>query len=150
MRSYSNTGLSMQVPNNWREFSSSDNQVAFAPEGAYGDQGITRGAMLGVVSANTRDGYQATQAYIESLLQSNSYLRQRGSIAQTTISGRLGNVVQLSGRSDITGETELVTVYTTLLSSGVMVYIATVVPQSESYQYQTAFRSMLNSVRLNG
>ena len=148
-RTYSNSGLSMRVPDNWREFSSSDDQVTFAPEGAYGDQGITRGAMLGVVTANSRDGYEATQSYIDSLLQSNTYLRQRGNIAQTTISGRSGNVVQLSGRSDITGETELVTVCTTLLSNGVMVYIATVVPQSESYQYQTAFRSMLNSIRLN-
>ena len=147
-RTYSNSGLSMRVPDNWREFSSND-QVTFAPEGAYGDQGITRGAMLGVVNANSQDGYQATQNYIDSLLQSNTYLRQRGNIAQTTISGQSGNVVQLSGRSDITGETELVTVYTTLLSNGVMVYIATVVPQSESSQYQTAFRSMLNSIRLN-
>jgi Zn-dependent protease with chaperone function len=149
MRTYSNTGLSMQVPNNWRELSSSDDQVTFAPDGAYGDQGITRGAMLGVVTANSRDGYQATQSYIDTLLQGNSYLRQRGSIAQTTISGRQGNVVQLAGRSDITGETELVTVYTTLLKNGVMVYVATVVPQSESSQYQSTFRSMLNSIRFN-
>jgi hypothetical protein len=139
----------MEVPTNWRELSSSDNQVSFAPEGAYGDQGITRGAMLGVVSTTSRDGYQATQSYIDSLLQSNSYLEQRGSIARTTISGHPGNVVQLSGRSDVTGETEVVTVYTTLLQNGVLVYIATVVPQSESPQYQTAFRTMLNTLRLN-
>jgi Zn-dependent protease with chaperone function len=148
-RTYSNTGLSMEVPTNWRELSSSDNQVSFAPEGAYGDQGITRGAMLGVVSTTSRDGYQATQSYIDSLLQSNSYLEQRGSIARTTISGHPGNVVQLSGRSDVTGETEVVTVYTTLLQNGVLVYIATVVPQTESPQYQTAFRTMLNTLRLN-
>ena len=147
-RTYSNAGLSMQVPNNWREFSSSD-QATFAPEGGYGDQGITHGVMLGVATANSRDGYEATQDYINSLLQSNTYLQQRGTIAQTTISGRSGNVVQLAGRSTVTGQTEVVTVYTTLLANGVLVYIATVVPQSESSQYQTAFRSMLNSVRLN-
>lgn len=147
-RTYSNAGLSMQVPNNWKEFSSSD-QATFAPEGGYGDQGITHGVMLGVASGSSRDGYEATQDYINSLLQSNTYLQQRGTIAQTTISGRSGNVVQLAGRSNVTGETEVVTVYTTLLANGVLVYIATVVPQSESSQYQTAFRSMLNSVRLN-
>jgi hypothetical protein len=140
----------MEVPMNWREFSSSDNQVSFAPEGAYGDQGITYGAMLGVVSTTSRDGYQATQSYVDSLLQSNNYLQQRGSIARTTISGHAGNVVQLSGRSEVTGETEIVTVYTTLLSNGVLVFISTVVPQSESSQYQTAFRTMLNTLRLNG
>jgi hypothetical protein len=148
-RTYSNEGLSMEVPYNWREFQTSD-QVTLAPEGAYGDQGITHGVMLGVVKANSNDGYQATQQYIDSLLQGNTYLQQRGSIARTTISGRLGNVVQLSGQSDVTGEPELVTVYTTLLQNGVMVYIATVVPQQESSQYQNAFRTMLGSVRLNG
>ena len=150
MREYSNTGLSMQIPNNWRQLSSSDDQVTFAPDGAYGDQGITRGVMLGVTSANSQDSGQATQSYIDTLMQSNSYLQQRGNIARTTISGRAGNVVQLSGRSDVTGEIEIVTVYTTLLSNGVMVYLATVVPQSESAQYQTTFRSVLNSMRLNG
>jgi predicted PurR-regulated permease PerM len=140
----------MEVPTNWRELSSSDAQVMFAPEGAYGGQGITHGAMLGVVSTSSRDGYQATQNYVNSLLQNNTYLQQRGSIVQTNISGHAGNVVQLSGRSNVTGETEIVTVYTTLLSNGVLVYIATVVPQSESPQYQTAFRTMLNSLRLNG
>jgi Zn-dependent protease with chaperone function len=150
MRTYNNTGLSMEVPNNWRELSSSDDQVTFAPEGAYGDQGITRGAMLGVVSTTSRDGYQATQNYVDQLLQSNSYLQQRGSILRTTLSGHPGNLVQLSGRSEITGQTEVVTVYTTLLQNGVLVYIATVVPQSESPQYQQTFRTMLNSLRLNG
>src|SRR5439155_5482098 len=51
-RTYSNEGLSMEVPNNWREFQTSD-QVTLAPEGAYGDQGITHGVMLGVVKANS-------------------------------------------------------------------------------------------------
>src|SRR6185503_1308795 len=86
MRTYSNSGLSLRVPDNWREFSTSS-QVAFAPDGGYGDQGISHGVMLGVEQTNSRDSYQATQAYIDSLLQSNSYLRQQGDIARTTLSG---------------------------------------------------------------
>ena len=148
-RTYSNAGLSMEVPSNWRELSSSQNQVEFAPDGAYGDQGITHGAMLGVTKASSGDSYQATQDYINSLLQGNNYLRQRGDVVQTTLAGRRGNVVQLAGTSDVTGQVELVNVYTSVLSSGVMVYLVTVVPQAESNQYQTAFRSMLNSLRLN-
>jgi len=148
MRTYSNSGLSLRVPDNWREFSTSS-QVAFAPDGGYGDQGISHGVMLGVEQTNSRDSYQATQAYIDSLLQSNSYLRQQGDIARTTLSGRAGNVVQLAGRSSVTGETEIVTVYTTILSNGVMVYLATVSPQSEASQYDSTFRSVVNSLRLN-
>jgi hypothetical protein len=149
MRDYANSGLSIRVPDNWREFSTSD-QVTFAPEGSYGDQGITHGAMIGLIQANARSGQSATQDYVDTLLQSNSYLRQRGSIMNTTLSGRSGNIVQLSGRSEITGETELVTIYTTLLPNGILVYIATVSPQSDSPQYENTFRSMINSLRING
>jgi Zn-dependent protease with chaperone function len=148
MRTYSNSGLSLRVPDNWREFST-NSQVAFAPEGGFGDQGITHGVMLGVEQTNSRDVYQATQDYIDSLLQSNTYLRQQGNITRTTLSGRAGNVVQLAGRSSVTGETEVVTVYTTILSNGVLVYLATVSPQSEAYQYDSTFRSVVNSLRLN-
>ena len=148
-RTYSNTGLSMSVPDNWREFSSSD-QVTFSPDGGFGDEGVTHGAMVGLIQANSRNGYEATQNYVDTLLQSNTYLRQRGSILNTTISGRSGNVVQLAGRSTVTGETELVTVYTTLLPNGILVYVATVVPQNESPNYENAFRTMINSLRLNG
>jgi Zn-dependent protease with chaperone function len=148
MRTYSNSGLSLRVPDNWREFST-NSQVAFAPEGGFGDQGITHGVMLGVEQTNSRDVYQATQDYIDSLLQSNTYLRQQGNITRTTLSGRAGNVVQLAGRSSVTGETEVVTVYTTILSNGVLVYLATVSPQSEAYQYDSTFRSVVDSLRLN-
>jgi hypothetical protein len=148
MRTYSNSGLSLRVPDNWREFST-NSQVAFAPEGGFGDQGITHGVMLGVEQTNSRDVYQATQDYIDSLLQSNTYLRQQGTINRTTQAGRAGNVVPLSGRSSVTGETEVVTVYTTILSNGVLVYLATVSPQSEAYQYDSTFRSVVDSLRLN-
>jgi len=148
-REYSNAGLSIRVPDNWREFSTSD-QVTFAPEGGYGDQGITHGVMIGLVQANGRNGQSATQDYVDTLLQSNNYLRQRGSIMNTTLSGRSGNIVQLAGRSEITGETELVTLYTTLLPNGILVYIAAVSPQSDSPQYENTFRAMINSLRLNG
>ena len=147
-RTYSNQGLSMRVPDNWREFSSND-QVTFAPEGGYGDQGITHGAMVGLAKATSGDGYQATQDYVSSLLQGNTYLRQRGSISDTTLSGRQGYAAQLSGRSDVTGETELVTVYTIPLQNGVLLYVITVTPQRDSPSYQNAFRGMLNSIRLN-
>jgi hypothetical protein len=41
-----------------------------------------------------------------------------------------------------------VTVYVTQLRSGDLFWIATVAPQEESYNYDAAFRTILNSVRL--
>jgi hypothetical protein len=138
----------MRIPDNWQDFATSS-QVTFAPAGAYGDRGITRGAMIGIAGSNVRDAYQGTQDYINELLQGNSYLRQRGSLTRTTLSGLSGYTTQLAGRSDITGQTEIVTVYTALMRNGDLFYLATVSPQSETYDYQAAFHYMVDSLRLS-
>lgn len=141
--------VQLNVPNNWRQFESSSS-VQFAPEGGYGDQGITHGAMIGIDRSNSSDAYQASRDYISGLLQGNSYLRQQSQIMRASFAGRSGYSTVLSGRSPITGRTEIVTVYTTQLSNGDLFYVATVVPQDESADYSAAFRNLLNSIRLNG
>jgi Zn-dependent protease with chaperone function len=149
-RTYSSGNwIAMNVPSNWREFAESG-QVTFAPDGGYGDQGITHGVMVGVVQANSNNLDDATEAYVTQLLSGNNYLRQRGSYIRTSVGSRQAYTTQLFGRSPITGENELVTVSTTMLRNGELVYIATVVPESESPNYTSAFRTMLNSIRLNG
>ena len=55
----------------------------------------------------------------------------------------------LSGRSPVTNRTEVVTIYTAQLRNGGLFYVATVVPEGEAGSYSTAFRAMLNSIRLN-
>lgn len=139
--------VSLNVPNNWREFSTSS-QVTFAPEGAYGDNGITHGAMMGV-EQGSGSLYSYTQEYIQGLAQANSYLRQQGGLQRATLGGRTAYAGVLSGRSPVTGETEVVTVYVTQLRSGEMFWLATVAPQDETYSYNNAFRTMINSIRLS-
>ena len=139
--------VSVNVPSNWREFSTSS-QVTFAPEGAYGDNGITHGAMMGVAQSSG-SLYSSAQDYIQGLAQSNSYLRQQGSIQRATLGGRSAYAGVLSGRSPVTGDTEVVTVYVTQLRSGEMFWLATVAPQGENYNYNNAFRTMINSIRLS-
>ena len=147
-RTYSSGNwVSVSVPNNWREFSTSS-QVTFAPEGAYGDNGITHGAMMGV-EQGSGSLYNYAQDYIQGLAQANSYLRQQGGLQRATLGGRTAYAGQLSGRSPVTGETEVVTVYVTQLRSGEMFWLATVAPQDETYNYNTAFRTMINSIRLS-
>jgi Zn-dependent protease with chaperone function len=142
--------LQMSVPENWRELSG-NNSVQFAPEGGYGDQGITHGAMIGIVSpSNSNGGQQMMQDYVNGVLQSNNYLRQQTSITRATFAGRNGYMTTLLGRSPVTGRGEIVSVYMTQLSSGEMFYVATVVPQDEAQSYSNAFRSLINSIRING
>ena len=140
--------IEMNVPGNWQQFESG-NSVQFAPEGGYGDQGITHGAMVGIERPNASDAYQATQDHVSGLLQNNNYLRQQNSIMRANVAGRSGYAAVLSGRSPITGRGEIVTVYTTQLRNGDLFSVATVVPQDEASGYNNAFRSMLNSIRLN-
>jgi hypothetical protein len=42
--------MQINVPSNWRAFETQES-VQFAPEGAYGDNGITHGALVGVTQA---------------------------------------------------------------------------------------------------
>ena len=137
--------INVSIPDNWTEFGESSG-VQFAPEGAYGSQGITRGIMIGVNPA-TRDLYGDSQGYLNEILQGNSYLRQNSSFSRATLAGRQAYTTTLSGRSPVTGQTELVTVYTTQTRNGQLLYFTTVVPQGESYYYSNTFRQILNSVR---
>lgn len=140
--------LSINVPSNWIDLPG-QNSVMFAPEGAFGDQGITRGVMIGTYSGQNRDLSQDTRDYVNEVLQGNNYLRQRGEVSPISIDGRQGNLISLSGRSPITNRTEIVNIYTTQLRNGGLFYAITVVPDNESYNYGSAFRNVLSSVQLN-
>ena len=136
----------LNVPSNWQEFISQDN-AQFAPQGAYGDQGITRGLLVGRLYSDSRDLQRDTQAYVDQILQGNSYLRPQSDFSQINWGGRRGYVTSAAGRSPVTGETETVTIYTAQLRSGDLAYLVAVVPQNESYAYNSAFQRILSSVR---
>lgn len=144
------TGLNwmrIRVPANWRDFTAGDS-VQFAPEGAYGDQGITHGAMIGIYQGRNRDLGRDSEEYLRGILQANSYLRQRGGFSRTYVAGRDGYTALLSGNSPITGRSEVVTIYTAQLRNGDLFYMATVVAEDESGTYSYTFRNMLGSLQL--
>lgn len=140
--------LGINVPSNWVDLPGQNN-VTFAPEGAYGEQGITRGVMIGTYNGQNRNLSQDTRDYVNDVLQNNSYLRQRGEVSRTYVDGRQGNLTSLSGRSPVTNRTEIVNIYTTQLRNGELFYAITVVPDDESYNYSSAFRNVLGSIQLN-
>lgn len=149
MQTYqSNNWIRLNYPSNWRTMED-QSSVWFAPEGAYGNNGITHGAMIGVAQTRSSDLGQSTEDYINGLLQANPYLRQQRGYSRTSIGNRQAYATVLAGRSPVTGETEVVTIYTSQLRNGQLFYVATVAPQNESSRYNSAFRSMLNSIRLN-
>jgi hypothetical protein len=148
VRLYNSSGIRLNVPSNWREFSR-QNDLMFAPEGAYGDQGITHGVMIGIYASRGAGLAQGSEDYVNGMLQSNSYLRQRGGFLRTTVAVRQGFTTILSGRSPVTGRNEIVTIYTAPLRNGDLLYVAAVSPEDESYRYSNAFRTLISSIRLN-
>jgi beta-barrel assembly-enhancing protease len=149
MRSINLGIASVSAPNNWEVVSQSNTEIWLAPQGAYGSQGITHGALVGIQRGNGGSLQQETTNYVNGILQANSYLRSQGRLTRTTVGGRTGLGIALAGTSPVTGRTEMTTVYTTQLRSGDLFYVVTVAPQSESSNYNYAFRNMLSSIRIN-
>ena len=139
--------MQMRVPSNWREFPS-QSDVWFAPNGAYGKQGITHGATVGIHQTQQRTLEDATKEYVQGILRSNTQLRQSTGFSRTRMSGRAAYAVRLSGRSPVTGRTEYATIYTTRLRNGNLFYVVAVAPYNERYRYNRAFNNMVRSVRL--
>jgi len=155
-QSYSEFGdtVRVSVPGNWRELGS-NNSVWFAPEGGYGQYQnqvvYTHGANVGVAQTQSRNLQQATQEFLNSLGQGQGQgnLRQRGGFQRTTIARRNGLTTTLSNINEATGQPELVTVVTTQLRNGQLFYMIAVAPENEWSSYQTAFRNILRSVKIN-
>ncbi len=150
-RAISSSGaIQMNIPGNWQEFPNGS-ELWIAPAGAYGDQGITHGALVGTTRPQNNNLAQASQDYVDGLLQSegNNYLSQRSDATRTTLSGRTAYAAVLSGRSPLTNQTEITTVYTTQMRNGDLFYVITVAPENESPTYNAAFRNMIRSIRLN-
>ncbi len=141
----------LNVPGNWREMSGgNNNSITFAPEGGYGQQGITHGVMVGIAQGSGGNLQQSTNAYLNSLMQNNPYLRQQSNFRRGNLASREALAISLAGRSSITGRNETVTVYTTQLQDGNLFYLITVVPQNESANYGNVFNTITRSLQLNG
>jgi beta-barrel assembly-enhancing protease len=148
-RVFNGGGIQLNVPSNWQQISQSQTEIWFAPDGAYGNQGITHGALLGFSQSRSNSLDQGTQDYVEGILQGNNYLQQTSDYSRVNIGGRQGYATVLSGRSPVTNQNETTTVYTTQLRNGNLFYVVTVSPSAQSGNYNNAFRRMLGSLRIN-
>ena len=146
-----NGGVQVSVPNNWRQVNEGSS-VWFVPEGAYGQINgqpvYTHGASFGVAQTSNRNLQRATQELINSLAQGNNNLRANGGTQRTTMSGRNALFTTLTNVNEATGRPESVRLITTQLRDGQLFYMIAVAPQNER-NYETAFNTVLRSVRIN-
>ncbi len=139
--------FSISVPDNWREFRA-ETSVTCAPEGAYGQKGLTHGLMIGSERASSSNLRTASEQYVENLLQGNPYLRPQSGFQRTSLGGRTAMVATLAGRSPIHGQTEWVTVFTASLRRSEILSVVTIVPAEERRGYDSVFQRALDSLRI--
>lgn len=145
-RAYDASVVRFRIPDNWKDFPG-QSDVWFAPEGAYGKDGITHGALMGAYQSQQRDLRNATEEYVQAILQGNSYLRRSSDYYRFSINGRTAYATSLSGRSPVTGKTEYAIVYTAMLKNGNMFYFVGVVPYDQKRYYDRTFNNIVRSIR---
>ena len=140
----------ISVPSNWRELPG-NNSVTFAPEGGYGtvnQQSVfTHGAEAGLTRNETHDVQTATDELLQSLAQSNPRMSRNSGSERGTVGGRTGLRTLLSNQNEVTGRTERIVLFTTLLNDGTLFYLIGVAPDNEFNTYNQVFSRVVSSIQ---
>jgi hypothetical protein len=145
-------GMRVAVPANWGPVQSAGNSVTYAPEGAYfsGDNGgsaFTHGVEVGVAQG-TGDLQRDTNSLLRNFAQSNPDLQQSGRSRNESVAGRSGVTVDLANVSEVTGQPEYISLSTTELRNGGLLYVIGVAPRNEAGTYQDAFRRIRQNIQV--
>jgi hypothetical protein len=143
--------LRVSVPSNWQQVDEGGNAVTYAPQGAYvkGDAGgaFTHGVEVGI-SAGTGNLQRDTAALLKGFAQANPDLRQQGNAVNEAVGGRAGLLVQLTNISGVTGQPESISLATTQLRDGSLLYVIGVAPRTQFGAYDQAFRQVRQNLQI--
>ena len=144
--------LRVSVPSNWDQ-ANDDGEITYAPEGGLfeGDNGqtaFTHGVQIGVAQGGSGSLERDTQQLLQNFARGNPELRSAGSARRDSLGGRRGVTMPLSNVSEVTGQREYVTLSTTQLRDGSILYMIGVAPQNEASTYESAFRSVRQSLQI--
>jgi hypothetical protein len=152
--------IRVDVPSNWRELPAS-NAVTFAPEGAYGNVGIsslfTHGIGIGLARNDKDDLRATTDDFIDARVLAGSRMSgrledlppraDRGVMyGAVVIAKRPGIHAVLTTLSAVTGEPQRVEVSTTLLRDGTLFYVMAISPADGAAAYAATFRHVVESI----
>jgi Zn-dependent protease with chaperone function len=145
--------LRLSLPSNWREVSGGNDGVTYAPQGGYVQSGdnsaFTHGFQIGTTTVKGSGNLQRdTEALIQAFARGNPQLRTTGRYTRDRISGRNALRTNLSNVSEVTGQQEHVSLTTTQLSDGRVLYLIGVAPQNEANAYESAFQRVRQSIQL--
>jgi Zn-dependent protease with chaperone function len=146
--------MRLSLPSNWREVSGGNDGVTYAPEGGYIESGdnsaFTHGFQIGTSTVRGSGNLQRdTDGLIQAFAKANPQLRGSSGYTRDRISGRSALRTTLSNVSEVTGQRETVSLTTTQLSDGRLLYFIGVSPQNEASAYEDAFRRVRQSIQLS-
>jgi hypothetical protein len=146
--------MRVSLPSNWSEVSGDNTGITYAPEGGYRAasgklEGVTHGFQIGVAQANKGTLQQDTDQLVAAFAQSNPQLRRQEGYSRETVAGRTGVRTTLTNQSDITGQPEVISLATTRLNDGRLLYLVGVAPQRDAGTYNEVFRRVRQSVQLS-
>ena len=146
--------LRVSLPSNWSEVSGGDTGITYAPEGGYRAnsgrlEGVTHGFQIGVAQSSSGNLQQDTDQLVAAFAQSNPELKRQSGYSRETVGGRTGVRTTLTNQSDITGQAETISLATTRLNDGRLLYLVGVAPQRDAGTYDEVFRRVRQSIRLD-
>ena len=145
-------GLRVAVPTNWEPVESAGSAVTYAPQGAYfqGDNGgsaFTHGVEVGVAQG-TGNLQNDTNSLLRNFSQGNPNLKQSGRAQNDNVGGRNGITVQLANVSEVTGQPEYISLSTTELRDGSLLYVIAVAPRTEAGTYDRTFQQVRRNIQI--
>jgi Zn-dependent protease with chaperone function len=153
-RTYQPTNaLRVSVPANWSPVESAGSSITYAPQGAYfqGDNGgsaFTHGVEVGVAQG-TGNLQNDTNSLLRNFAQSNPQLQQSGKARNDNVGGRNGITVQLANVSEVTGQPEYISLSTTELRDGSLLYVIGVAPRTEADTYDRTFQQVRKNIQIS-
>ena len=143
--------LRVTVPANWNQINTGEGGVTYAPDGGYlesnGRSAFTHGVQFGVAQGASGNLQRDTDQLLQNFARNNPNLRSRGS-RRDSLGGRSGLTTVLSNTSDVSGRPEFVTLSTTQLRNGNMLFVIAVAPEAEYDDYDAAFRRVRQGLQI--
>ena len=107
----------------------------------------THGVEVGVAQG-TGNLQNDTNALVRNFAQGNPQLQQSGRARSDNIGGRNGITVQLANVSEVTGQPEYISLSTTELRDGSLLYVIGVAPRNEAGTYDNAFKKVRQNIQI--
>jgi hypothetical protein len=101
------------------------------------------------IAQGTGDLNRDTNSLLRSFAQSNPQLQQSGNAKNESVAGRSGVTVQLANVSGVTGQPEYISLSTTELRNGGLLYVIGVAPRTEAGTYDNAFKKVRQNIQVS-